>query len=268
MAVAKVIEVSAGSTESFEDAIRSGLAKAGATATAPVVRARKHPRRTRAAVGALPSLTPPTPGILKGRVGRRVCASRRSSLGGGGSGRACVSTGWGRRGGVRAFVMFGAYRIGAGSLRSSHALVAAGLARPATRAGHATLVRKQLGERGEGAYRRRETRAPLCPPVAGFALYAGVMSKRSRVLAFGSTALLVVAGAVSAAMVGDGTGAVLAVALIGGGLVVATGLTFLEVGLSEDRGRAREARRRRSRTPKRPEPRRLPRMRGRPRRLD
>jgi len=31
MAVAKVIEVSAGSTESFEDAIRSGLAKAGET---------------------------------------------------------------------------------------------------------------------------------------------------------------------------------------------------------------------------------------------
>lgn len=31
MAVAKVIDVSAGSTESFEDAIRSGLAKAGET---------------------------------------------------------------------------------------------------------------------------------------------------------------------------------------------------------------------------------------------
>lgn len=31
MAVAKVIEVSAGSTESLEDAIRSGLAKAGET---------------------------------------------------------------------------------------------------------------------------------------------------------------------------------------------------------------------------------------------
>ena len=31
MAVAKVIEVNAGSTESFEDAIRRGLAKAGET---------------------------------------------------------------------------------------------------------------------------------------------------------------------------------------------------------------------------------------------
>jgi hypothetical protein len=71
-----------------------------------------------------------------------------------------------------------------------------------------------------------------------------VVSKRSRVLAFGSAGLLVVAGVVCAAVVGGGTGGALAMVLIGLGLVAATSLVFLEVGLSEDRERARERRQR------------------------
>jgi hypothetical protein len=106
------------------------------------------------------------------------------------------------------------------------------------------------------------------------------MTRRSRILGFGSAGLLVIAGAVCAAVVSDGTGEVLALVLIGLGLVEATSLTFFEVGLSEDRQRAREDRERaRERARKelgRPKQtqggsrlRRAPmeRMRGRPRRL-
>jgi hypothetical protein len=70
------------------------------------------------------------------------------------------------------------------------------------------------------------------------------MTRRSRILGFGSAGLLVIAGAVCAAVVSDGTGEVLALVLIGLGLVEATSLTFFEVGLSEDRQRAREDRER------------------------
>jgi len=82
--------------------------------------------------------------------------------------------------------------------------------------------------------------------------------------------LLVIVGAGCAALIGGGTGEVLAMVLIGLGFVAATSLVFLEVGLSEDRERAREQARR---APKHPERRRirdrsrLDRMRGRPRRL-
>jgi hypothetical protein len=106
------------------------------------------------------------------------------------------------------------------------------------------------------------------------------MTRRSRILGFGSAGLLVIAGAVCAAVVSDGTGEVLALVLIGLGFVEATSLTFFEVGLSEDRQRAREDRERaRERARKelgRPKQtqggsrlRRAPmdRMRGRPRRL-
>jgi hypothetical protein len=69
------------------------------------------------------------------------------------------------------------------------------------------------------------------------------MTRRSRVLSFGSAALLVVVGAVCAAIFSGTVGQVLAMVLIGLGLVLATGLVFLEVGLSEDKERAREAER-------------------------
>jgi hypothetical protein len=59
-------------------------------------------------------------------------------------------------------------------------------------------------------------------------------------LAFGSAALLVVAGTVCAVALSDGTGQILAHVFIAVGLVWGTSLVFLEVGLSEDRERARE----------------------------
>jgi hypothetical protein len=54
---------------------------------------------------------------------------------------------------------------------------------------------------------------------------------------------MVVAGTVCAAIVTGVAGQVLAMVLIGLGLVILTGLAFMEVGLSEDRDREREARR-------------------------
>lgn len=65
------------------------------------------------------------------------------------------------------------------------------------------------------------------------------MSKSGRIGWFGSSAALVLAGVVCAIAIGGGTGQVLALVLIGVGLVVAVSLAFLEVGLSEDRERAR-----------------------------
>jgi hypothetical protein len=93
------------------------------------------------------------------------------------------------------------------------------------------------------------------------------MTRRSRITAFGSAALLVVAGVAGAIAFSGTLGQVIALVLIGVGLVLATSLVFLEVGLSEDRERAREERRReRQQAGPRPK-RRLDRMRGRPRRL-
>lgn len=114
------------------------------------------------------------------------------------------------------------------------------------------------------------------------------MTKRARILSFGCAGLLVLAGIAGAVAFGGATGQILALVLISLGLVLATALVFLEVGLSEDRERAREARaarereeRERARTPgsehvtggpaegpssRRLRPR-LERRRGRPRRL-
>jgi uncharacterized membrane protein len=69
-----------------------------------------------------------------------------------------------------------------------------------------------------------------------------------RILAFGSAAALVVAGAICAVLIGGLTGEVLAIALITLGLGAAVLLMFLEVGLSEERELAREEKRRRQRT--------------------
>src|SRR5437588_309205 len=104
------------------------------------------------------------------------------------------------------------------------------------------------------------------------------MTNRGRIIGYGLAALLVLLGAVGAAVAGGG-GQLLALVLIGLGLVLATSLVFFEVGLSEDRERASEleaarrreqdtdATRRRSGTPPRSRPRpRLERMRGRLRR--
>ena len=72
------------------------------------------------------------------------------------------------------------------------------------------------------------------------------MEARTRAVAYGAAALLVVAGALSALFVGDVIGGILAIALITLGLGGALLLLFFEVGLSEERELAREKRRRRA----------------------
>lgn len=70
------------------------------------------------------------------------------------------------------------------------------------------------------------------------------MSKRGRLIGFGSALGLVLAGIAGALSFTGTLGQVLALVLISLGLVLATALVFYEVGLSEDRERAREAARR------------------------
>jgi hypothetical protein len=108
------------------------------------------------------------------------------------------------------------------------------------------------------------------------------MSRRSRIAGFGSAGLLVLLGIACAVIFSGALGQNLAFVLVALGLVLATSLVFYEVGLTEDRARAREdqarkreeARRREAELAKRtPHPTdgqertRLNRMRGRPRRL-
>jgi hypothetical protein len=70
------------------------------------------------------------------------------------------------------------------------------------------------------------------------------MTRRARILTFGSAAVLTLAG-VGAAVAGGLLGQVVAIALISFGLGGALLLAFLEVGLSEDRDRASDEERRR-----------------------
>ncbi len=105
------------------------------------------------------------------------------------------------------------------------------------------------------------------------------MTRGGRLIGFGAAALLVLAGALLAALVGGSVGEIVALVLIGLGFIAATSLVFLEVGLSEDHERAQEESRRaephaprrreqggRSRLQRRARPR-LQRMRGQRRRL-
>jgi hypothetical protein len=75
--------------------------------------------------------------------------------------------------------------------------------------------------------------------------YFGTVGRRSRILAFGSAAALIVAGVICAVLVGGLTGQVLTIALISLGLGGVVLLVFLEVGLSEERELARDEERRR-----------------------
>jgi hypothetical protein len=93
------------------------------------------------------------------------------------------------------------------------------------------------------------------------------VSPRYRILSFGSAGALVLAGALCAVFVNGEVGQLLALVLIGVGFIVATGLVFLEVGLSEDRELAREHRARRPRRPERTPRPKLERSRGHRRRL-
>ena len=94
------------------------------------------------------------------------------------------------------------------------------------------------------------------------------MSARSRIAAYGSAVLLVIAGVVVLAAIGGTVAEVVSLVLIGLGFVVLTGLVFLEVGLSEDRERERTGRPRERPSIRLKRPRRnLDRMRGERRRL-
>jgi uncharacterized membrane protein len=66
------------------------------------------------------------------------------------------------------------------------------------------------------------------------------MAPRSRILAFGSAFALTVVGIACGLLVGGLTGQVLTIVLVSIGLGGAVLLVFLEVGLSEDRDRARD----------------------------
>jgi hypothetical protein len=82
------------------------------------------------------------------------------------------------------------------------------------------------------------------------------VTTRTRAIAYGSAGTLVLAGVVCAIFVGGELGQLLTFVLGALGLGAAVLLVFYEVGLSEDRERAREAERRRPATPPIP-PRRL-----------
>lgn len=85
------------------------------------------------------------------------------------------------------------------------------------------------------------------------------MTKRGRIIAFGTAGALVLAGVVCAIVLGGLIGQLLTFVLIAFGLGGAVLLLFYEVGLSEDRDRAREERakeaRERAAEPKRGRPR-------------
>ena len=102
------------------------------------------------------------------------------------------------------------------------------------------------------------------------------MTRRSRIVGFGSAALLVVAGIVCALQFRGGLAQNVAFVLVALGMVEATALVFYEVGLTEDHEREREEaarrreeerRRERAHPSGRPSRPRLERLRGRPRRL-
>lgn len=82
-------------------------------------------------------------------------------------------------------------------------------------------------------------------------MYLRRVSTRARILAFGATGVLVVGGALCAVFVNGLTGQLLTIVLISLGLGGAVLLVFLEVGLSEDRERARDEERRRRRASQR-----------------
>jgi hypothetical protein len=70
------------------------------------------------------------------------------------------------------------------------------------------------------------------------------MSGRTRIVAYGSAGLLIVAGGACALLLSGVVGGITSIALIGLGLIAIVGLVFFEVGLSEDHDRATELERR------------------------
>jgi hypothetical protein len=96
------------------------------------------------------------------------------------------------------------------------------------------------------------------------------VTRRSRISGYGSALVLVVVGVLCAALFSRILGQVLAMVMIGLGLVVAVSLVFAEIGFGEDRERARQQRSDRGpedRGRRRPSVPRLERRRGQRRRL-
>jgi hypothetical protein len=89
------------------------------------------------------------------------------------------------------------------------------------------------------------------------------VSRRSRIVAYGSAAAVAVIGGISAAVFPGLTGQLLALVLISVGLGAMVLLVFYEVGVSEDKERAAEQERREQRDSNRTEA--HPRSRLRPR---
>jgi hypothetical protein len=67
------------------------------------------------------------------------------------------------------------------------------------------------------------------------------MTARRRLLWFGGSGLVVVLGVIAGPLIGGITGEAIMIALEGLGGIAIVSLVFLEVGLSEDRERDREA---------------------------
>jgi hypothetical protein len=82
------------------------------------------------------------------------------------------------------------------------------------------------------------------------------MTSRTRLLSFGGAAVLIVLGVIADPVLGGITGEAIAIALVSVGAIAVVSLVFLEVGLSEDRERARERAVRTVRTVRRRPPRR------------
>ena len=68
----------------------------------------------------------------------------------------------------------------------------------------------------------------------------GTVTPRARLFSFGGAGLLIVLGAIAGPVLGGITGEAVAIALISVGAIAIVSLVFLEIGLSEDRERARE----------------------------
>jgi hypothetical protein len=92
------------------------------------------------------------------------------------------------------------------------------------------------------------------------------VAPRTRIIAFGTAGVLVIAGLLANLVIGGLTGQVLEIAGLLIGLGGALLLIFLEVGLSEDHAREREEELRRAQAAQRTEARRRPRLPRRPRR--
>ncbi len=71
------------------------------------------------------------------------------------------------------------------------------------------------------------------------------MSTRTRILSFGSAIAAIVLGGLVGRLIGGVTGDAVAIALVSLGGIAVVSLVFLEIGLSEDRDRAREEAQRR-----------------------